>query len=305
MNLRDLEYLVALADHGSFRRAATACGVSQPTLSTQVKKLEAELGAPLVDRGVTPLRLTPAGEEVVRRSRRLLHDAGQLRDAVRVLSHPEAGPLRLGVFPTLGAYLLPRVLGGVRAAFPDVDLLITEEKSDELLAQLTAGELDAVIVALPVADADLTVRPLFREDFLLAVPAGHPLAHSAEPLGARNLAGTDVIVLAAGHCLADQVDAWLDRVGGECRADYRASTLESLRSMIAAGGGVTLLPALAVQTPVTASGAVVTRPLVDPVPSRDLALVWRAGCARADLLERLAPLLVPQGADHVRPLDPP
>lgn len=302
MNLRDLEYLVAVADHASFRRAAASCAVSQPTLSTQVKKLETELGAVLVDRSAAPLRLTPVGEEAVRRARRLLHDAAELRDAVRAQAHPEAGTLRLGVFPTLGAYLLPRVLGGVRGRFPELNLLITEEKSDDLLALLRAGDLDAVVVALPVAGPDLAVRPLFREDFLLAVPSDHPLADAAGPLTARRLTGTEVILLAPGHCLGDQVADWLVRVGGRRRDDYRATSLESLRSVVAAGGGATLLPALAAQPAVSGSDAVVTRPVVQPVPSRDLALVWRAGSARADLLEELAPALVPQDVPHVRPL---
>lgn len=302
MNLRDLEYLVAVADHGSFRRAAVACAVSQPTLSTQVKKLETELGAVLVDRASAPLRLTPVGEDVVRRARRLLHDAAELRDVARVHAAPEAGALRLGVFPTLGAYLLPHVLGAVRQRFPRLSLLITEEKSDDLLALLRSGDLDAVVVALPVPGPDLVARPLFREEFLLAVPTGHPLADAAGPLAARRLTGTAVILLAPGHCLGDQVDDWLARVGGRRRDDYRATSLESLRSMVAAGGGATLLPALAVQPPVSGSDAVVTRPVVQPVPSRDVALVWRAGSARADLLEKLAPALVPQHVVHVHPL---
>lgn len=302
MNLRDLEYLVAVADHGNFRRAALACDVTQPTLSTQVKKLEAELGALLLDRSATPLRLTPVGEEVVRRARRLLHDAAQLRDAVRAQAHPEAGTLRLGVFPTLGSYLLPRVLPGVRARFPDVALLITEEKSNELLALLAAGELDAVTVALPVASPDLTVRPLFREEFLLAVPTGHPLADGDGPLPARRIAGSDVLLMTTGHCLGEQVNDWLGRIGGRPREDFRATTLESLRSMVAAGGGATLLPALSVQAPVAQATGVVVRPVIQPVPSRDIALVWRTGSARGDLLAKLGPALVPPDALYVRPL---
>lgn len=299
MNLRDLEYLVAIADRGSFRKAAVASGVSQPTLSTQVKKLEADLGAQLVDRAAVPLRLTPVGEEVVRRARKLLRDAGDLRAAVGAQVRPDAGTLRLGVFPTLGAYLLPRVLGAVRAGFPDIDLLITEEKSADLLTQLDDGDLDAVIVALPVSREGRQVRPLFREDFVLAVPAGHPLADAETPLAARRLEGAEVILMADGHCLGDQVSDWLDRVGGKGRDDHRATSLESLRSMVAMGSGVTLLPALAV--PDVAVDDLVTRTVVAPVPSRDLALVWRTGSARTDLLERLAPALVPVGAAHVRP----
>ena len=304
MNLRDLEYLVAVADHGSFRRAAVACDVSQPTLSTQVKKLELELGAVLVDRASAPLRLTAVGEEVARRARAILADVDQLRRAVVAEAAPEAGTLRLGLFPTLGAYLLPHVVGQIRQRFPHVKLLLVEEKTADLMAMLAAGDLDAVVVALPVGGADLRVRPLFREEFLLAVPAGHTLAVGDGPVAAWRLTGTEVTLLGPGHCLGDQVDDWLLRVGGRRRDDYRATSIESLRAMIAAGSGVSLFPALAVQPPVTATDAVAIRPIVQPVPSRDIALVWRASSARDRLLDKLAPALVPPGVTHVKQLVP-
>lgn len=303
MSLRDLEYLVAVADHGTFRRAAAACEVSQPTLSTQVKKLEADLGAVLVDRASVPARLTPIGEEVVRRARRLLRDAAELRAAVRAAAEPEAGTLRLGVFPTIGAYLLPLVIGRIRERFPKVNLTITEEKSADLLGWVTGGELDAAILSVPVAGEGLTSLPLFREDFLLAAPVGHPLSDADTPITARRVAaGAEIMLLSAGHCLGEQVDAWLTEVGGQPRPDHRATSVESLRSMIAAGTGVSLIPALAVRSPAALSDAMVTRPVVQPTPHRELGLVWRTGSARTDLLTALAPMLVPSGMEHVHPL---
>ena len=302
MNLRDLEYLVAVADHGSLRKAAVAVGVSQPTLSEQIKRLEVDLDAELLDRTTTPSGLTPVGEEVVARARRLLQDAEEIREAARQRPAEEASTLRLGVFPTLGAYLLPTVLAGVREKFPQVDLLLTERKTTSLVRMLDEGTLDAIVVALPVAGRpDLEVRPLFREDFLLVIPRGHDLAGDG-PIRARDVVDTEFILMADGHCLADQVSAWLAAIGGRPRQDYRATSLESLRSMVATGAGATLLPALALQAPGPLGETMVTREVTDPVPSRDLALVWRRGSTRTNLLHRLADALVPVGAPHVVPL---
>lgn len=302
MNLRELVYLVAVADHGSLRKAAVACGVSQPTLSAQLKRLEAELGTDLLDRSTIPLRLTPVGEDVVARARRLLQDAEEIREAARQRPEGEASSLRLGVFPTLGAYLLPTVLAGVRARFPQVDLLITERRTTSLMRLLDGGELDAVVVAMPVDRPDLEVRPLFREDFLVVVPRDHELAVGEGPLRAADVVDTEFILLTEGHCLADQVASWLVQIGGNPRLDYRASSLESLRSMVAAGSGATLLPALAMREPGPLGKQMATRDVIDPVPSRDLALVWRRGSTRTDLLHRLAEALVPTDSPHVVPL---
>lgn len=301
MNLRDLEYLVAVADHGSLRKAAVAAGVSQPTLSAQLKRLEVELGADLLDRTTTPSGLTPVGEDVVARARRLLQDVDEIREAARQRPASEASKLRLGVFPTLGAYLLPTVLAGVREQFPQVDLLLTERKTTSLVRLLDAGDLDAIVVALPMERPDLEVRPLFREDFLLVVPRDHELAGDG-PVRAADVLDTEIILLSDGHCLADQVTSWLAEVGGRPRLDYRASSLESLRSMVAAGAGATLLPALALRDPGPLGSSMVARPVTDPVPSRELALVWRRGSTRTDLLYRLAEALVPADSPHVAPL---
>lgn len=300
MNLRDLEYLVAVADHRSFRQAAAACGVSQPTLSIQVKKLEAELGAVLVDREASPLALTPAGAETVRRARSLLLDAAELRAAVAGGVDPEGGQLRLGVFPTLGAYLLPHVLAGVRERFSGLELLVTEKKTSTLLAMLDEGKLDAALVALPVRRPGLTVRPLFHEDFLLAVPAGHDLA-SASPVTPAELTGEEMLIMAEGHCLGDQVGSWMATIGARERQDHKGASLESVRNMVVAGSGMTLLPAMSVEPPVPPTPGMVVRSFADPAPGREIALVWRANSSRDALLERLAPALVPQGVGGVDP----
>jgi LysR family hydrogen peroxide-inducible transcriptional activator len=176
VNLRDLEYLVAVAEHGHFGRAAAACYVTQPTLSTQLKKLETELGVALVERNPRQVLLTGPGEQVVARARVILGEVDAIRGVARHARNPRAGRLRLGVFPTLGPYLLPHAVPTLRDRFPDLELHLVEEKTEVLHEKLRGGRLDAAVLALPVLDDALEGEPVFREDFLLAVPAGHRLA---------------------------------------------------------------------------------------------------------------------------------
>lgn len=293
MNLRDLEYLVAVADARSFRQAAAACEVSQPTLSTQLKKLELELGVTLVDRSAAPLALTSAGERIVARARGILDQVAGLRAEAALASDAEGGALRLGAFPTLGPYLLPHVVAAVRSRFPNLKLLLTEEKSADLLALLEAGRLDAVLLALPVVGAGLHVEPLFREELMLAVPEAHPLASEAGAIDPAQVAETELLCLTDGHCLSDQVMAWLQELGGQRREDFRASSLETMRNMVSAGNAATLLPALAVVPPVAPAPGVVVRRFSRSAPTRDIALVWRTASPQAALLAKLAPALVP------------
>src|SRR5688572_25330836 len=176
MNLRDLKYLVALADHKHFGRAAAASFVSQPTLSTQIKKLEEELGVSLVERAPRRVMLTPVGRDIAERARKVIADVEQMSEIARRSQDPEAGTVRLGLFPTLGPYLLPHVVPGLRKRFPRLELLLVEEKTDQILARLRDGRLDAGLLALPIHDEQLHVEPLFDEPFLLAVPRQHRLA---------------------------------------------------------------------------------------------------------------------------------
>ncbi|MFZ4519934.1 MAG: LysR substrate-binding domain-containing protein [Microthrixaceae bacterium] len=290
MNLRDLEYLVAVADHRHFGRAAEACFVSQPTLSTQIRKLEKELGVELFERTPRQVLLTPAGEQVVARARGVLHGADDIREVARRAADPEAGTVRLGIFPTLGPYLLPHVVPALHRSFPRLELLLVEEKTEEILARLRAGDLDAGLLALPVDDDRLVAEPLFREDFLLAVPANHPLSGGAGPAPTSVLDGEEVLLLEDGHCLRDQALAVCHLAGAAERTGFRATSLETLRQMVAAGVGITLLPELAVSPPVAASPDVVLRPFLDP-PSRAIAMFWRPTSVQADLLPRLAAVI--------------
>jgi LysR family hydrogen peroxide-inducible transcriptional activator len=303
MNLRELEYLVALDEHRHFGRAAEACFVSQPTLSMQVKKLERELGVELVERSPGRVMLTDAGERVVERARVMLREAEDIRSIARQAQDPEAGSVRLALIPTLAPYLLPHVVPQLHERFPRLELLLVEEKTDDLLERLHDGRLDAGVLALPVDAGNLRCEVLFREAFVLAVPRGHRLAELPEPVSPGVLAGEPVLLLEEGHCLRDQALDVCRLAGAPERGGFRATSLETLRQMVASGVGITLLPELAVQPPIPASDDIKLLHFSEPVPSRDIALLWRPTSVYGELLPRLADVLRhPRGHLSLQPL---
>ena len=290
MNLRDLHYLVALADHRHFGRAAAASFVSQPTLSTQIRKLEDELGVALVERAPRKVMLTPAGRDIVERARRVLAEVEQLKESARRTRDPEAGSVRLGIFPTLGPYLLPHVVPRIRERFPRLELLLVEEKTEVVLRMLREGRLDAGVLALPLHDEALHVEFLFEEPFVLAAPKSHPIA-KRDSLGMRDLAHEHLLLLEDGHCLREQALDVCTLSGASEHEGFRATSLETLRQMVAANVGITLLPTLAVKPPVPASGNTRLLPFRKPSPSRKLAMVWRRSSAMGGFLRKLAGVL--------------
>ena len=290
MNLRDLRYLVALADLRHFGRAADACFVSQPTLSTQIRKLEEELGVVLIERAPRKVMLTAAGQDAVQRARRIVAEVDELKESARRSRDPSSGALRLGVFPTLGPYLLPHVVPQLRERFPQLELLLTEEKSDVLLARLREGKLDAALLALPVHDDQLHAQFLFEEPFLLATPQQHPLAQ-ANGLHVDALGDETLLLLEDGHCLRDQALDVCRLSGAQEKAGFRATSLETLRQMVAAGVGVTLLPALSVHDPIVQPAGIRLVRFADPAPSRRIALVWRKSSALDGFLQQLADVI--------------
>jgi LysR family transcriptional regulator, hydrogen peroxide-inducible genes activator len=287
MNLRDLRYLVALADHKHFGRAAEASFVSQPTLSTQVRKLEEELGVTLVERTPRKVLLTDTGRAVVERARVILREVEQVRELARRTRDPESGAVRLGLFPTLGPYLLPHVVPRLRARFPRLELLLVEEKTPELLRQLHEGRIDAALLALPLNDAQLHVEPLFEEEFLLAVPKDSELA-ARESLDVEDLHDQRLLLLEDGHCLRDQALDVCQLAGASEKHGFRATSLETLRQMVAANVGMTLLPALAVKPPVAQSDDIALLRFRGDPPHRRVALAWRKSSAMGAFLGKLA-----------------
>ena len=291
MNLRDLEYLVAVADHRHFGRAAEACFVSQPTLSTQIKKLEHELEVELIERNPRQIMLTPTGEQVVERARVMLAEANDIRAIARQARDPESGSLRIGIFPTLAPYLLPHVMPQLHLRFPNLEILLVEETTEVVLDKLRRGQLDVGVLARPVHDELLHAEPLFREDFVLAVPSDHPLAAEAGPVPVSALADEPVLLLEEGHCLRDQALSVCSQAGASERTGFRATSLETLRHMVAAGVGVTLLPELAMQPPVPSSDHIGIRHFAEPVPHRDIAMFWRDTTIYGELLPKVAAIL--------------
>ena len=290
MNLRDLQYLLALVEHRHFGRAAEACFVSQPTLSTQIRKLEEELGITLIERGSRRVLLTEVGEEIAKRARHVLDEVKQMRELARRTLDPEAGTVRLGIFPTLAPYLLPHVMPELRRRFPRLTLLLTEDLTAQLLKRLGDGRMDAAVLALPVHDQRLHAEFLFEEHFLLATSESHPLTRRRRLL-ANDLADQQLLLLEDGHCLRDQALAVCQLAGAGEQSDFRASSLETLRQMVAAGTGITLMPALAAQPPVAPMPGLALRRFDRNPPSRRIGLVWRRSSAFAPFLQRLAQTL--------------
>ncbi len=290
MNLRDLRYLVALADHKHFGRAAEASFVSQPTLSTQLKKFEDEIGMALVERNPRNMILTEVGEAVVAKARVILREADEIKAIARRAKDPESGTVRLGIFPTLGPYLLPHIVPAIVARFPKLELILVEEKTETLLKRLHDGELDAAVLALPIHDDTLHAEFLFEESFALAVNRQHRLA-KMKRVTLADLTHESLLLLDDGHCLRDQALEVCRMAGTGERAGFRATSLETLRHMVSANVGLTLMPALSVHAPAPPSPNVVLIPFVLPAPHRRIAMVWRRTSALTAFLHQLAPMV--------------
>jgi LysR family hydrogen peroxide-inducible transcriptional activator len=275
---------VALADERHFGRAAERCYVSQPTLSAQIRKLEEYLGVTLVERQPKRVTLTETGEKVVERARRLLLEADAIVEVAKTDRDPLAGTLRLALIPTVGPYLLPEVARPLRRALPRLKLMLYEYQTGPLLEKLRDGELDLGLLALPVAIDGLATAELYEEPFTLAVPANHALA-TRERVRIADLEGETLLLLEDGHCLRDQALEVCSRIGVGEAGDYRATSLETLRQMVAAGHGVTLLPELAAAAPVGAARGLKVKPFARPAPSRTIGAVWRKSTTRGKAIE--------------------
>jgi LysR family hydrogen peroxide-inducible transcriptional activator len=293
MTLQELRYLIALADKGHFVRAAESCHVGQSTLSTQLKKLEDYLGVPLFERNKHRLMPTPVGAQIIERARVALEVVDEIRELARGCHDPMNGPLRVGVIPTLGPYLVPYVLPTIRELFPKLHLFLREDLTANLLERLRHGGLDALLLALPVPGEDLEMLELFHEPFLVAVPAGHSLEQKRR-VTENDLLNQSVLLLEEGHCMRDQALAICGSASSAEREEFKATSLETLRQMVAAGVGCTLLPALAAVPGVGSvrNGLVQIRPFVPPVPTRTIGIVWRHRYPREATVKQLAEVIL-------------
>jgi LysR family hydrogen peroxide-inducible transcriptional activator len=286
LTLRQLQYVVAVAEARSFRRAAELCHVSQPSLSAQLAQLEDVLGARLFERQRRPVLLTPAGEQIVERARRLLVDTDDLVNAAKQLGDPLAGSLRIGVIPTISPYLLPEIVPSLRREHPALTALWVEDKTETLVASLAEGKIDAALLALEAHLGALEHVVIAKDPFVLATPIGHPLAHGRGPARLGDLSGATVLLLDDGHCLRDQALSYCSRARAH-EADFRATSLSTLAQMVSAGAGVTLLPRLALPTE-NRRGKLAVRRFADPAPHRTLALAWRKSSPLGPALRLLA-----------------
>lgn len=301
MTLQELRYLVALADHGHFGRAAEACFITQSTLSTQIKKLEDFLGVTLFDRSLKRVTPTPIGREILQAARTIVDEAERIRTLAKHAQDPMTRTVHLGVIPTLGPYYLPHALTLVHRKHPGLRLLLREEMTPQILEHLADGKLDAGLLALPVTDEGLRVEPLFHEPFYAALPVGHVLG-AREVLSVSDIMAEKLLLLDEGHCLREQA---LDVCGARSsgREEVRATGLETLRQMVGMGLGLTLLPALAVDAaPRQTRKLVEIRPFRSPAPGRTIGLAWRRRAPFPETFERLAATLkasLPAGVDAV------
>ncbi len=287
MNLRDLGYLVAVAEHKHFGKAADACFVSQPTLSTQLKKLEETLDVTLIERTNRQVMLTPVGEQVVAAAQRVLAEVKQLEMVAERYKDPFGGDFRLGIIPTVAPYLLPKILGPIRKAFPSLRVQLTEAQTLTVSELLRCGDLDAVILALPVEEEHWACRPLYDEPFYFAASNQHPKARR-KTVALTDLEDEEVLLLEDGHCLRDQALDVCNAHRATENLNFRATSIETLRQMVAANAGITLIPELALGS---RTGPVKYIPFTGETPKRSIGICWRKSSTRIDLLEQLADLL--------------
>lgn len=276
--LRQLSFLIALADRGSFVAAADDMAVTQPSMSAGIKELETILGTRLVERSRQGARLTPAGREATERARAILASVEDLADAVSSAAEPLSGAFRLGVIPTVAPFLLPTALPAARAAWPQLKLFLREDLSARLVEALRAHQLDAALIALPYEAPGLDGMTLFDDEFLFVGPEGHRLS-TRDRITPDDLAGEPVLLLEDGHCLRDHA-LGVCAAGAPGQEDVRATSLFTLVQMAAGGLGVSLMPRLAADAGLAAPGLVV-RPFDPPVIGRQIGMVWRRGSARA------------------------
>jgi len=286
MNIRDYQYLLAVAKHKHFGKAAQECYVSQPTLSTQLKKMEEQLGVQIFERGKKQVIITSIGQQIIDKAQELLNTHNQIKQTAKQFSDPLSGELKIGVFPTLAPYILPIITPQIKDNYPKLQLYIVEEKSDIILSKLKSGELDCILHALPLTAENLVIKHIFSEEFYLAVGPNHTLAN-IKSVTQKQLKGEQLLLLDDGHCLRDQALDVCNKVGATQEHSFKATSLETLRHMVAANTGITLIPQLAKKD----NDGIKYMSFTAPAPQRDIAFIWRKSDARQGLYNSLTQIL--------------
>lgn len=288
MNIRDLEYLAALAEHKHFRRAADACHVSQPTLSGQIRKLEDELGIILLERTSRKVLFTQSGLVLVEQAKKILREVKVFREMASNQGKEMTGPLHIGVIPTLGSYLFPHILPAIKEAFPELELFLYETQTNLLAEQLESGHLDCAIVAATIETEPFIKVPLFQEKMLLAVSKQHAWADK-KMVNMSDLNGHEMLMLDDGHCLREQTLGYCFAAGARENSHFKATSLETLRNMVAVNSGMTFMPQLAV--PQGCQRGDIRYLSVEPASFRQIDLIYRPGSTLRNRYEKVAQLV--------------
>jgi LysR family hydrogen peroxide-inducible transcriptional activator len=288
--LKQLQYLVALRDHGHFGRSAEACFVTQSTLSAGIRELETLIGVTLVERTRRVVRFTPLGDRIADKARRVLREAEELGDLARAAGRPLSGEMRMSVIPTIAPFLLPRILPRLREDYPDLKLFLREEPSAAACEGLHNGRADCVLLALPYGCGEVTAQPLFEDRLFVAMPDTEQGA-SAPSIRSSDIDETRLLLLEDGHCLKDHVLAACNRPELRAEATMLGTSLHTIVQMVDNGLGVTMLPEMALDAGILDNTSVTARPLEADNPARTIALVWRRASPREKDFRLLAEVL--------------
>lgn len=308
MTLTELKYIVAVARERHFGRAAEACFVSQPTLSVAIKKLEDELGVTIFERGGTEVGVTNIGLQLVSQAQKVLEESASLKEIARLGHDPLAGPLRVGVIYTIGPYLLPRLVPEQIERTPQMPLILQENFTHRLVELLRQGEIDCAIMALPIQEAGLVLQPLYDEQFVVVVPTSHPWARR-ESISSSDLKQQNMLLLGAGHCFRDQVLEVCPELSRFAAASegiqrtFEGSSLETIRHMVAAGIGITVMPKSAVQAFDRNNKLLTYVPFEEPIPERRVVLAWRKSFTRTAAIHALTSAILGCGLEGVTMLE--
>ncbi len=287
MNFREMSYVVAVADLRNFSLAAKQCHVSQPTLSVQIRKLEESLEVKIFERDNKHVMVTEEGRAVIESARRILQEVETIKEIAERSRNPFAGKFRLGAFPTLSTYIFPNIVPQIKELMPDLRLILIEEKTSALIDRLHKGEIDAALLAMPVHEDFFEIKELFDDRFFLAVPSDHPLIQNTE-IDMEELAQYPLLLLEEGHCLRDNALEVCQQHNIPEEQDFRATGLETLRQMVKAGTGITLMPEIAINYPEMGIHYI---PFKDPAPHRTIGLVYRKISTKKEILHKVEGLL--------------
>ncbi|MDQ7059123.1 MAG: LysR substrate-binding domain-containing protein [Ghiorsea sp.] len=287
MNLREMSYLVAVAELRNFTKAAEHCHVSQPTLSAQIKKMEESLDVKIFERDNKQVMITEEGKDIIQSAEKILQEVERIKEISEHARNPFSGKFRLGAFPTLATYIFPDMVPQITKCMPDLHLILIEEKTAELLDRLHKGEIDAALLALPVLGESLEINALFDDKFFLATCPSHPLANTAS-IDIDTLAQYRLLLLEEGHCLRDHAleVCHQHNIGEE--QDFRATSLETLRQMVKAGTGITMIPEIAISHTETDIHYI---PFIKPQPYRTIAIVYRKTSTKKEIIKHIEDIL--------------